>query len=263
MKKTVFILLVLFASIVGVQGQVLDASNPQVAAALADANIESSPLSNFFQKRTPMMDKLFQQVQNENDYEVHYVGAEVGSAYETENYAKGKIYYEDELLGNFYYRYNGFTDEVELKKTLLEEEDEKALIQDPKVKLVSANGTEVIYDKYITKKKKFIDGHLTQLVAGDQYSLYRRLHVKFSEAKPAENSMVNPKPSKFTQYQTYFLKTKESNAITEIPLKKTKLLKLIAPETSKKLDSYVKEQNLDITKEEDLKRLFTFANTLP
>ncbi len=106
----------------------------QLGPAPQSASVENDPMANFH-KWTPMMQKLFQQVKNDGETISYYVGAEVGSPYEYEEFKKGKVYYKEEYLGEFYYRYNIFSNEIEVKKTLLEEETHKALIRDANVVL--------------------------------------------------------------------------------------------------------------------------------
>ena len=128
MKKLVVLALLALLNFAYAHTQVIDASDPEVAAALGNPQVEGSPLSNAFQRRTPMMDKMFRDVKDDGDYEYYYVGAEVGSAYENETFLAGKVFYKDDMLGTFYYRLNAFSNEIEVKKTLLEEEKHKALV---------------------------------------------------------------------------------------------------------------------------------------
>ena len=254
-------LIVLTANLNLSSAQVLDSSNPAVQAALSDALVEHSPLANFFQKRTPMMDKLFRDhLKDDDGLERHYVGAEIGTAYEDDKFKPGKIYYKEEYLGDFFYRHNAYNSEIELRRTQLEEEKQIALIKNEDVSLLDARGREMRYLTFTTKKAKTKEGYLTLLVKGDQYNLYHRLAVKFTEAKPAANSMVNATPSRFSHFTEFYAQEEGSGKITEIPSKPSKFLKMFGAK-KQGLGKWIKSEKLDLKNEANLIKVFEFMNT--
>lgn len=244
-----------------VDAQVLDVSNPNVAAALSNAQVEGSPLANFFQKRTPMMDKLFQLVKDDDGITRQYVGAEVGSAYEDDNFTPGKVYYNTEELGKVYYRFNAYNNEIEIKKTLLDEEKQQALIKNSEVKLVTLK-KELVYREFADNKGKISEGYLTLLKTGTNYTLYRRLYIKFTDAKAAANSMVNPTPSRFTNYTEYYFQNNDDDTIKELPIAKKKLTKLFSKEDASKIQEYFKKKKPDVDSENDVINLFNYLDML-
>ena len=220
----------------------------------AGGGFENDPYANF-QKKTPMMYKLFQLVKN-NATEIKYdLGATIGSPFETKEYTKGKVYYDNEYLGDFYYRFNAYNQEIELKKTLLPEEKMQALIQDPKVTL-TANGERYVYARMFTEKGNTEDGYLKLFYEGDRYNLYKRYIVNFKEGKPAENSMVTAIPSRFTNYIEYYYKDLEKNTIKEIPHKQSRFLKLFKEANATKLKEFIKANDLDLSVQDDLIALY-------
>ena len=231
----------------------------QLGPAPQSAAVENDPMANF-NKWTPMMQKLFQLVKNDGETVSYYVGAEVGSAYETEEFNKGKVFYKEEDLGEFYYRYNIFSREIEVKNTLLEEEKHKALIRDPNVVLIPSKGSQKYrFLPFINEKGEKDEGYLITLYKGNSFTLYKFLEVKFSEAKAAANSMVNPKPSKFTNFTTFYYK-KENGEIHELPNKKNKLLSQFNKIDSSILKNFIKEEKTDFKAEDDLIRLMAFID---
>ncbi len=231
----------------------------QLGPAPQTASVENDPMANF-NKWTPMMQKMFQQVKNDGETVSYYVGAEVGSAFETEEFNKGKVFYKEEDLGEFYYRYNIFSREIEVKNTLLEEEKHKALIRDPNVVLIPSQGSRNYrYLPFINQNGEKNEGYLITLFEGNSYTLYKFLEVKFTEAKAAANSMVNPKPSKFTNFTTFYYKN-ENGEIHELPNKKNKLLAEFKNTESSSLKNFMKEEKIDFKAEEDLIRLMAFVD---
>ena len=223
---------------------------------------ETIPYANWHQRWAPMMQKLFQQVRDDDGIVTHFVGAEVGTPYETEDFQKGSVYYEGENLGEYYYRYNIFSREIELKRTQLAEEKQLALIRDPKVVLVPRSGNKGYhYFSYITAKGEHQDGYLLLLFKGESFSLYKHLESKFTEAKPAANSMVNPIPSRFSTFVSYYLQS-SGDAIQEISLKKNRFLKEIDNSMVDEMKGFLKAENIDLSEEQGLIRAISQMDQL-
>lgn len=258
MKKVILFLICTIQASTGFS-QVLDVSNSQVQAALANSQVEGNPLANFFQKRTPMMDILFAQVKDDDGITTQYVGAEIGSAYENVDFKPGTIYYNGDKLGNVYYRLNAFNNEIELKKSNLEEEKELALVKNEEIRLVTPK-SELLYRSFLDSKGNEEEGYLALLAKGEKYLVYKRLYKKFTPPKPAENSMVVATPSRFTDYTAYYYKEVNGEAIKEIPLKTNKFLKILPNENALELKKFLKENDFKLGEEKDLINIFKHLN---
>lgn len=244
MKRLVFSV-VLLSSYVLCSQQVGTAA-PQMGA------VENDPFANFHQRWTPSMQKLFQLVRDDDGKVTHFVGAEVGTPYENDSFEIGHVWYNDEDLGEFYYRYNIFSNEIELKKTHLTEEKHQALIRDPNVVLAASIGDRAYhYLTFTTDKDNNEEGYLIKLYQGNEFTLYKHLESKYTEAKPAANSMVNPTPSKFTTFSSYFLQQNDG-PIKEISLKRNKFLKQLDSHVAEKIKPYFKEEKTDLSEERQL-----------
>lgn len=252
MKKLASLVFLLQAS-VGFS-QLIDGPAPIIGA------VENDPFANYHQRWNPRMQELFQKVRDDDGKVTYYVGAEVGSPYEYEEFKKGKVYYEEEFLGEFYYRLNLFSNEIEVKRTFLEEEKHKALIANDKVSLV-ANGKEYRFLMFQNHKNNTDHGYLTTLHNGSNYILRKRIVAKFTEAKPAANSMVNPTPSKFTQFTEYYLQDKKSDQIVGLPTKKKKMLKLFDGALAKNIKEFIAQQSINLAHEKDLVKTIEFIDT--
>lgn len=163
-------------------GQAVNGNAPTGTAAAAENNV----FANYFSKWTPMMQKLFQEVKNDKDYVSHYIGADVGTPYTKEIFMPAKIYYGDDFIGEVYFRYNAYNEEIELKSTNLEEEKPKALIKDENIRLIG-DKNKLQYLAYNTEKGKVENGYLDLVFKGENYSVYENIQVKYTEGKPAEN----------------------------------------------------------------------------
>ena len=69
---------------------------------------------------------------------------------------------------------------------------------------------------FIDKGGNTMNGYLTQLVNGEHYDLFRRVHVKFTEGAPAQNSFVKAIPSRFSQFTEYYIQKKGVDRVDEL-----------------------------------------------
>ncbi|NNE03661.1 MAG: hypothetical protein HKN52_10900 [Eudoraea sp.] len=190
------------------------------------------------------------------------IGEEIlGSPYLTENFIKSKVYFGEELVGDFYIRYNALNSEVEIKNTNLEEETPKRLLANRDLR-VKYGLRELRFTTYITKKDETKNGFLSIIEDGDNYRLYHRLAVKYSEGKAAANSMVNPIPSRYAHFTEYYYKKKGVDRIDQLNQKKGSLLKILDKDLRDEVSGFLKENKIDLSNEKDLIKTFEYINTL-
>lgn len=88
-----------------------------------------------------------------------------GSPYTSNTFAPTILKYNDEVVGNIYYRYNALNEEIEIKKTSSEDEPYKALVKDKEVSLL-INAKPLSFKTFVTEKNETINGYLTLLQKG-------------------------------------------------------------------------------------------------
>ncbi len=183
-----------------------------------------------------------------------------GSPYTSNKFAPTVLYYDNEKIGKIYYRYNALNEEIEIKKTIFDDEGYRALTNDKKASLL-IDGKKMAFNTFVTSKNRTTNGYLTQLISGKNYDLYKRITVKFTEGTPAQNSFVAAVPARFTQFTEYYYQKKDVNRIDEIITKNAKLLRILDVDAKNKTKAFIKENNLNIKKEADLLKVFEFLNT--
>ncbi len=182
-----------------------------------------------------------------------------GSPYTSNSFSPTALYYEDEKVGTFYYRYNALNEEIELKKSNSEEETIRGLARDKELN-IRPNGKKMSFKTFVTSKKRTTNGYLTELVQGQKYDLYKRIRVKFTDATAAQNSFVKAIPARFTQFTEYYVQKNGVNRIDEIVLKKGKLMKVVDSSKKDDLNKFMKENNINLKNENDLIKVFDFLN---
>ncbi|MCK0160642.1 hypothetical protein [Allomuricauda sp. F6463D] len=182
-----------------------------------------------------------------------------GSPYTNDGFKQAPVFYNDESMGNFYYRYNAYNEEIELKKTALPEEKVSALTKDKAIK-VMAQGKPMGFATFIDSKGNTLNGYLTTVFDGENYDLFKRVNVKFTEGQKAQNSFVKAVPNRFTHFIEYYYQEKGVNRIDEVPLKTNKMIKLFKEPLKSTIKTYIKDNNLDLKNEADLIKTFEFLN---
>ncbi len=184
-----------------------------------------------------------------------------GSPYLGESFISSTIYHEDKLLGKCFTRYNAFSQEIEIKRTLLAEENFKALIKDPKIRVVQGN-KEYRFTEFIDNKGNRQDGYLIAINNGPTYKLYERHKVRYVEGKKAENSMTNDIPSRFTASTDYYLEDLNTSLVSQIPTKKSKFISMFKKRDQFQVATLIKKNSFSIKKNQDLLKILEMANNL-
>lgn len=178
-----------------------------------------------------------------------------GSPYMSNSFAPGQLYYGDEAVGNIFYRYNAYNEEIEIKQTNSEAESILGLSKDKNIRLVT-NGKPMSFKTIVDKSGNTKNAYLTLLADGN-YKLYKHLEVTFREAKKAENSFVKGSPAKFSQFTEYFLEKPDAKRIDQIELNNKKLVQLVGNDA---LNTFLKENKLKVKDENALIKVVHFLN---
>jgi len=184
-----------------------------------------------------------------------------GSPYLAQSFEKSKLYYGTELVGTFYARYNVYAQEIELKKTNSDQEQPKMLLKDSAVRLVFDSNKEIQFLAFIDDKGKRQEDYLVAKRIGDYYSLYERFNVNFKEGKPSENSFVAAVAPRFNQSSKYYIMNSNTQLVSYLPTKKSKLLNLFKGSEKVQLATMLKKKSFNLKNADDIIAIFDFMNT--
>ncbi len=217
-------------------------------------NFSASNLDLWANGRNPNLDLFFEQVRMNADKRLNPSDI-IGSAYPIETFLPGKINANGDHLGDFYMRYDAFSDEVQLKKTSVSTEEYKALFRSKDIEAVI--GDKVYeYHKFYDAKNRYYEGYLVPLVSAGNHTLYLRQEATFKYGKLAQSSLVREVPNRFEQEEAFYMAVNNGTRIVEIPSKKKKFLKLVDANLRDDLNNYLKENDIDLRDEQDLRKLF-------
>ncbi|MCX2679795.1 hypothetical protein OOZ15_07590 [Galbibacter sp. EGI 63066] len=184
-----------------------------------------------------------------------------GSPYLNESFTKGKVFYKDSLMGEHFLRYNAYSDEVELKRTVLKEESIKALLKDKYI-YCTISGVPVVYTSYSNDKEQMLNGYLLKITEGSQYSLYVKKTKIFKEGKISTNSLAQSIPPKFVDETEYYIGKHHDNIKIHLPVKKRKLLQVFNIALRPKIKKYIKQHKIKLKDKNELVKLIAHVNTL-
>jgi len=182
-----------------------------------------------------------------------------GSPYFNDNFVLGNVYKGNELLAeDIPLRYNIFSNEIEVKESLEEEdEDAKPLTKSSEI-FVKIDDTIIILVPFNGKDE---DGSYFQvLFEGKKINFLKKVTKEYTSPKKASTSITRDLKGAFTDKTTFFLQTK-SGKMYELPKAKNKKL-LVFGKDKEYLQEFARKNNLNLNKEEDLKKLIVHYDSL-
>lgn len=164
-----------------------------------------------------------------------------GSPFYEERFQKGRLdYFGRNVKGDAFFRYNAFSDEIEIGDYPEQKEAEEIIIQSAKV-ICYLNGDKYVYLPFKGKDLKSNQlGYLIELYKGEHYTLYLRKTKEFKEATVARTSYERPFPPRFISKETYYLSVNGSTAVPIEP-KTSKIVKFLRDEDKNKVSRLKKE----------------------
>lgn len=182
-----------------------------------------------------------------------------GSAYTSDTFLPGQLFYNDEFESNIFYRYNAYAEELEIKNSDVAGAPIYGLQRDKSISLKMPDGKSMSFKTFIDKKGLTQNGYLTLLSAG-KYSLYKRSDVKYTQPQKAQNSFIAATPARFSKFTEYYFELEGRNRIDELELKNKKLLKLVEESERESLKLYLKENGIKIKNEQDIISVLSYLN---
>ena len=180
-----------------------------------------------------------------------------GSPYLREGFFPGKIYKNQENQGTFLIRYNIYNDVMEIQ---FAENSIQELIVDPSLKVSITTSRFRVHD-YLDDYNNLTQGYFEILEDGDQVDLLVKHKVVFSPAEPAKSGYHKAKKNEFDYSKEYYLYFNNENRPVLIKkLKEKRVLDVL--DNKKEAGNIIEEQDLDLSKVKDLRKLINQLNQI-
>lgn len=177
-----------------------------------------------------------------------------GTPYLAENFTPGEVHFKNGNPTSAVLRYHIFNDYMEFQQ------NGKTYILDPSTQInkVIVDDCTFVVEKY-ESKGKVKQGYFTLLDSG-KVMLLAKQTVTFHERKEVKALESSATPAKYTRASdTYYYKIGDSE-LTKVE----NLKKLIAnlPDKQSELSEFIRQEKISVRKEDELKKLFHYLNSL-
>ncbi len=180
-----------------------------------------------------------------------------GSPYENEEYTQGKLI--DEVTNqekNCFFRYNAFTDEVEIKND--NKTETESMLKSKGIYILS-EGKEYRYNNYVTTDNQLFNQISICLLKEKPFSIHKYVIKEFVPEKKAQTSLEQDKPARLRTKDYYFIE--RNGTLIPIEIHKKTLVKSI-PSHQKEVEKFIKSNKLKLKSEADLVKVITYYNSL-
>ncbi len=182
-----------------------------------------------------------------------------GSPYFDDEFSRGLVFYEGELVDTLFLRYNAYQDEIQIKNLPNSQDSIHDLLKNTSISC-RLNNISIEYRDFTNEKKKVQSAFLFKLVQGKKYDLYIRKVKKLKPGKKSLNSLAQSIDPKFVSHIEYYMSTPKSELIVQIPKRKQKILKLFLDGDKDVVESAISQFSFDKANENMLAQLFRSLN---
>lgn len=193
---------------------------------------------------------------NSNDY-----SAIDGSPYYDDQFKNGTLFYENELMGSFFMRYNAFQDQMEIKNSNLAEEEHQFLVQSSAIKSI-ISGKEIQFFSFKGEDGLQGNSYFFREFTGEKYLLYSNKRKKYSPGKASTNSLAQSIPPKFYDEITFFYRLKDDETLSIMPTNRKEFLSIFPVSKRQNLKKYIRSKKLKTNSLSGLKNIFIYAERL-
>jgi hypothetical protein len=179
--------------------------------------------------------------------------AHIGSPYAEESFQPGSIY-ENEvpLIENFFFRYNAYEDDIEVKKKWDSPDSEVFILTKSSNIVVKIASGIYVYNEEVK-------GYFEVLFSGNNFKLYKKTYKKLFPARTAQTSFEKDALATYKDRMEYFLLTKD-NEFREIPSSKNKRIKFFGNKQSE-INKYISKNKLDMNDEDVLIKVVRYFDS--
>lgn len=129
-----------------------------------------------------------------------------GSPYYVKKFFPAEVQYFDlEILGEVFLRYNAFSDEIEIGQHINQEDSEEIILKHPEI-ICSFGGKTYYYTLFKNRQDHGQMGYLIKIHQGKNYVLFLQQKKNYREATVARTSLERSFPPRFMDEQNYYFR---------------------------------------------------------
>lgn len=130
------------------------------------------------------------------------------------------------------------------------------MTKDPSI-YVKVGNENYVFIPYENSNEK--GGYFSVLADGKNYGFYKKTATVFMEPRKAQNNYQKDTPPSFEKTVTYYLV--KDGEFLEMPSNKSRIVKMMEKKKSE-MDTFMKTNKIDLGKEVDLIKTFTYFDSL-
>ncbi|QHI37897.1 hypothetical protein IMCC3317_32800 [Kordia antarctica] len=203
-------------------------------------------------------DNLTLQSQMQKNFAAIYKANVEGTPYYDEEFNSANISPMNKV---YLVRYNAALDDMEV----IQSSDTLIMNKNNRNYVIKQNKGSITYKilECAENKKDEKLGYYVALTEGTNVALYRKDRKKFVEVKKAAyGGNLNASSAKFKKQKSeFYIELNKSGNAIEFPRKKKDVIKMF-PGKEDLVEKYIKKNKIKVTKEEDLKKLISYVNSL-
>jgi len=184
----------------------------------------------------------------------------VGTPYASDDFKKGAAIKDGLTIArNIGLRYNAHKDIFEIKKTFVLTDGQARLLK--KTDEISLKIDSESYVFLAPSANNKAQGYFILLYKGEQLTLYKKIKKEYIPAQKAYSSMSKPVPPTYKEKLIYYIADNEG-ILTELSSSKKKKVDALSEDHKKEIKAFVKENKLNVNKDEDLIKLAEYTDSL-
>ncbi len=179
-----------------------------------------------------------------------------GNPYMEKEFKKGLISYaKEEKKIRASLRYNMLSDRFEMEIW----DDVYLLKTNKNIEYINYLNKVFKYKEYINKDGQTKKGYVIQLVEGE-YPLFKKMKTVYREAEPPETGYDSYKPPRFERLDDLYLMELKDEVFEIESFRKRKFLKLYFKDKKSEYLDYMKENNINLRREDEMIQFFKYIN---
>jgi len=211
----------------------------------------------YTENNTPNNTNVSQELQNYTTRATRFVHENTnGTPYLNQNFESGSILNDDKVLvPNLMLRYNALHDEFQVKKSMIDNDENIQAVR--KTSEIYVQMGDAVYTYLLPVNGA--GGYYNILFEGNKIDLFRKDSKKFVEGAKSVNMMTGDHPNRLIDESSYFIVVNDGELV-QLTGSRNRKIQAIAGNNRSEVRRYVKDNGLNVNREDDLIKVVKYVN---